>query len=59
MPMCTRDTSEMANGMNDSMLSICIAILYNSVSQESVTNRISKHNRNIPSTGIDNFLQQI
>ena len=50
MAMCSRDTSEMANSMNDSVLSICITISSNSVSQVLVTNRTSKHNRNILST---------
>jgi len=53
MPMCSRDTSEMANSMNDSMLSICITVSSNSVIQD--TNRTLKHNRNILSTGTDNF----
>ena len=56
MPMCSRDTSEMANSTNESVLSICITVSSNSVSQESVTNRTSKHNRNIMSTGTDDFL---
>lgn len=56
MPMCPRDTSEMADSVYDSVLSICIAVSSNSVSQESVTNRTSKHNRNILSTGTDDFL---
>jgi len=50
-----RNTSEMADSVNDSVLSICIAVSSNSVSQELVTNRTSKHNRNIPSTGTDDF----
>ena len=53
MPMCSRDTSEMANSMNDSMLSICITVSSNSVIQD--TNRTLKHNRNILSTGTDDF----